>query len=294
MTRVALATCAELPDLDSDDHVLVAALKARGVEVTLPLWDGPSAAFARDVVDVTVIRSTWDYTTRREQFLQWTDAVESVGRLLNPAAVVRWNTDKRYLQELAKHRVATVPTVFLDQSSTPARFVDVIKALPAGVGGYVLKPTIGAGSRDTISVKADDAAAAQAFVDEMNPREGVMVQPFLPAIADGEVSMVYIDGRFSHAVNKQPKAGDFRSQPEFGSLVTRHLPTAAEQAVAEAALHVTGGFLLYARVDLVRGLDDKPVVIELELTEPCLYLNWSDDAADVLAAAIVARSAARR
>lgn len=293
MTRVALATCAELPDLDSDDHVLVAALKARGVDVTLPLWDGPAAAFSKDAVDVTVIRSTWDYTTRREQFLQWADTVDATGRLLNPAAVVRWNTDKRYLQTLAEHRVATVPTVFLEQGSA-ARFVDVVKALPAGVSGYVLKPTIGAGSRDTISVQADDVAAAQAFLDEVQPREGVMVQPFLPGIKDGEVSMVFIDGRFSHAVNKRPKEGDFRSQPEFGSVVTRHVPTAAEVAVADAALHVTGGFLLYARVDLVRGLDGRPVVIELELTEPCLYLNWSDTAADVLAAAIVATSARRR
>lgn len=294
MTRVALATCAELPDLDSDDHVLVSALKNRGVVVTLPVWDGPVAAFGKDVVDITVIRSTWDYTTRREQFLQWADAVDASGRLVNPAAVVRWNTDKRYLQTLAEHRVPTVPTVFLEKADVAARFVDVVKALPAGIGGSVLKPTIGAGSRDTISVDAADVDAAQAFLDEVQVKEGVMVQPFLPAITDGEVSMVFIDGRYSHAVNKRPKAGDFRSQPEFGSAVTRHEPSKAEHAVAEAALELTGGFLLYARVDLVRGLDGKPVVIELELTEPCLYLNWSDTAADVLADAIIARSTARR
>ena len=287
MTRVALATCAELPDLDSDDHVLVAALKAAGADVSLPVWDGPAAAFSKQAVDVTVIRSTWDYTTRREQFLQWADMVDATGRLMNPASVVRWNTDKRYMQSLAEHRVATVPTVFLE-AGPPSRFVDVVKNLGKASRGYVLKPTVGAGSRNTISVKASEAAAAQAFLDKVQPREGVMVQPFLPAIADGEVSLVFIDGRFSHAVNKRPKEGDFRSQPEFGSVITRHEPTAAERAVADTALHVTGGFLLYARVDLVRGLDDRPVVMELELTEPCLYLNWSDTAAGVLAAAIIA------
>ncbi|HEY1098116.1 MAG TPA: hypothetical protein VGF99_04280, partial [Myxococcota bacterium] len=262
---VALATCAELPDLDADDHVLVAALKQRGVDVRLPVWDGQRAAFLpADGVALTVIRSTWDYTTRRDEFLRFVDDVERDGHIANPASVVRWNTDKRYLQQLAADTVPTVPTVFLDRGR--ARFVDVVKALPVATG-YVLKPTIGAGSRDTIHLAGSVdvvAGEAQAFLDRVLPLEPVMVQPFLPGIAEGEVSLVYIDGRFSHAVNKRPKAGDFRSQPEFGSQVTRHVPTSTERAVADAAMRATGGRLLYARVDLVPGLDGAPVVIELE------------------------------
>lgn len=284
--RVALATCADLPALDDDDAPLIAALRARGATVSLPCWDGPLSAFARDVVDVTVVRSTWDYTTRRTQFVAWANDVDRVGRLRNNHDVIAWNTDKHYLQQLAQANVPGVPTVFLPAGT--ARFVDVVATLPVQ-HGVVLKPTIGAGSRDTIKLDAHDVVTGQQYFDTVLAREPVMVQPFLPSIASGERSLIFLDGRFSHAVNKQPQAGDFRSQPEFGSHVTRYTPTAHELDVAAQALAACGhSGLLYARVDLVTGLNEAPIVIELELTEPCLYLGWSDTAADVLADAVCA------
>lgn len=285
--RVALATCADLPNLDDDDAPLIAALQARGATVTLPRWDGPLEAFSRDAVDVTVVRSTWDYTTRRAQFVAWANDVDRVGRLRNSHDVIAWNTDKHYLQQLAEANVPGVATVFLPAGSD-ARFVDVIAGLPVE-HGVVLKPTIGAGSRDTIKLTARDLGEGQRYFDDVLAREPVMVQPFLPSIAAGERSLIFVDGRFSHAVNKQPRAGDFRSQPEFGSVVTRYAPTPSELDVAAHALAACGhGSLLFARVDLVTGLHGAPIVIELELTEPCLYLGWSDTAADVLADAICA------
>jgi glutathione synthase/RimK-type ligase-like ATP-grasp enzyme len=284
--RVALATCADLPHLDDDDAPLIAALRARGATVTLPHWDGPLEAFSRDVVDVTVVRSTWDYTTRRAQFVAWANDVDRVGRLRNGHDVIAWNTDKHYLQQLAQADVPGVPTAFLPAGSG-VRFVDVIAGLPVE-HGVVLKPTIGAGSRDTIKLAAHNVEEGQRYFDDVLMREPVMVQPFLPSIAMGERSLIFLDGRFSHAVNKQPRAGDFRSQPEFGSVVTRYVPTPQELDVAAKALSACGhASLLYGRVDLVTGLQGTPIVIELELTEPCLYLGWSDTAADVLADAIM-------
>ncbi len=306
--HIALATCRELPTLDADDHAYVDALRARGITVTLPVWnDEPFTAAASDggTLDAVVVRSTWDYSEDRDRFVAWARAVDEQTRLLNPSSMVRWNTDKQqYLTDLAEQGVRTVPTVWLPRSSSsssssspsssPAsslapKLAELVGA--QGWKGVVLKPIFGAGSRDTIFVGvADLSTIGQRFVDEQLPKQALMVQPFLPRIKDGEVSLVYLDGALSHAVIKKPKAGDFRSQPEFGSQVSRHTPTTAERTLADHTLHIAGGRPLYARVDLVTGLDGQPTVIELEMVEPCLYLGWSDGAADRFADATIARA----
>lgn len=286
--KIALATSKELPELDADDHGYVKALKERGVDVTLPVWDDPKADWK---VDLVVVRSTWDYSERRDAFVDWAARVDSVCDLMNPSSMVDWNTDKkRYLSDLAQHRVPTVPTAWLDKGAKKASVSALLKehGWTSNKGGIVIKPVVGAGSRDTILV--DDVKKAQAFVDEQLPKQALMVQPFLPRIKDGEVSLVYIDNIYSHAVIKKPKEGDFRSQPEFGSVVERHQPTTRERDLADHILHIVGAKPLYARVDLVTGLDDKPVLIELELVEPCLYLGWSDAGAEAFAEATVRRA----
>jgi glutathione synthase/RimK-type ligase-like ATP-grasp enzyme len=288
--RIALVTCADLPDLDADDRPLKAALEARGATVTLPLWDGPRTAFSREACDLVVVRNPWDYTTRLTDFLAFIDDVAAMNRLENPAAVVHDNTDKRYLQRLARAGVPTVPTAWLEQGHMLD--FDAVKAALPAAAGYVLKPIVGAGSRDTIKVEASNGDEANVFLRRVLPVEGLIAQPFLPRIADGEVSLIFLDGAFSHAVLKKPRAGDFRSQPEFGSVVTAYVPTAQERRIADAALAAAGATdLLFARIDLVTGLDDAPAVIEVELTEPSLYLGWSAGAADRLADAIMSRAA---
>jgi glutathione synthase/RimK-type ligase-like ATP-grasp enzyme len=305
--RIALATSRDLPTLDDDDRPLVAALRARGADVTLPVWDDAAASWDADVV---VVRSTWDYSERRDAFLAWAERVEALTTLCNPAPMLRWNTDKRrYLTDLETAGVAVVPTLWLarrtgraDDFGDPrggdvARLERLVAAAPWAkqADAVVVKPIVGAGSRDTVCVpRADLAAAGQRFVDEHVPRQGLMVQPFLPGIAAGEISLIFVDGVFSHAVVKKPKSGDFRSQPEFGSQVRAHTPTTAERSLADHALHIAGGFPLYARVDLVTGLDGRPCVIELELTEPCLYFGWDDGSADRCADAILRRAQAGR
>lgn len=285
--RIALATSRELPDLDSDDHAYVKALRARGATVTLPIWNDEAAVFD---ADVTVIRSTWDYSEHKDEFVAWAKRISSTTKLLNPAALVDWNTDKqRYLSDLEQKRLPTVPTAWLARGAS----VDVDAVIrERGWQGVVIKPVVGAGSRDTVHIAADDVhAQAQAFVDAQLPKQALMVQPFLPKIGLGEVSLIFIDGHHSHAVIKKPKAGDFRSQPEFGSQIDKHTPTTTERDLADFALASIprGNRPLYARVDLVTGLDDKPAIMELEMVEPCLYLGWSEHAADALAEATLRR-----
>jgi glutathione synthase/RimK-type ligase-like ATP-grasp enzyme len=301
--RIALATSRELPDLDADDHGLVAALRARGAAVTLPVWDNPAADWN---VDVVLVRSTWDYSERRDAFVAWAERVESTTTLCNPAPMLRWNTDKRrYLTDLDKAGVPIVPTLWLerrvgrneDLGDPRAGDVGHIARMVSGATwakqarAVVIKPIIGAGSRDTVKVTMDDLPGfGQRFVDDNAPKQALMVQPFLPGIAEGETSLIYLDGRYSHAVCKRPAAGDFRSQPEFGSDVRAVEPSASERAIADHALHICGGAPLYARVDLVRGLDDKPCVIELEVTEPCLYFGWAEGSAERFADAVIRKA----
>ncbi len=289
--RIALATCSELPALDDDDHGYVRALRDRGATVTLPCWDDAAADWD---VDLVVIRSTWDYSQRKDAFVAWAERVDAGTTLLNPSSMVRWNTDKqRYLTDLSEQGIPTVPTAWLPLSSER---VDVAALVARhGFQDVVIKPIVGAGSRDTIRVGAKDTATeAQFFVDQQLSTQALMVQPFLPGISEGEVSLIFLEGAqrlaFSHAVIKRPALGDFRSQPEFGSEVEGHSPTPTERDIAERALHLAGGRPLYARVDLVTGLDGQPTLIELELVEPCLYLGWSDDAAAAFADATLRRA----
>jgi glutathione synthase/RimK-type ligase-like ATP-grasp enzyme len=302
-SRIALATSRELPDLDADDHAFVAALRARGATVTLPVWDDPAARWD---VDIVVVRSTWDYSERRDAFVAWAERVEATTTLCNPAPMLRWNTDKRrYLTDLEKERVPVVPTLWLERRGGRNEHLGDPRAADANniarlvanapwakdARGVVIKPMIGAGSRDTVKVAmADLPDFGQRFVDDNEQKQALMVQPFLPGIAEGETSLIYLDGAYSHAVCKKPAAGDFRSQPEFGSAVRAVEPTADERAIAEHALHICGGAPLYARVDLVRGLDGRPCVIELEVTEPCLYFSWCDGSAERFADRVLHRA----
>jgi len=278
---IALATCAELPELDEDGPALLDALKERGIDGVPAAWDDPEFAWAD--CDLTVIRSTWDYTGRREAFLQWAD---SLPRVLNQPSILRWNTDKRYLQDLSAAGLATVPTSFLE----PGR------AFEAPAGEYVVKPSVSAGSRDTARFAPCEGARAAELVLRIHA-EGrtAMVQPYLGAVDEaGETALLYFGGRYSHAIRKGPLLGSGEAAlDETGLFVPEDIsprePQAAELALADAVLDgvpADRSRLLYARVDLVPGPDGEPVLLELELTEPSLFLAHGTGAAERFAAAI--------
>lgn len=284
MASVALVTCSALPDLDDDESLVVAPLAARGVDAEPVVWDDPAVPW--DGFDLTVIRSAWDYAERRTEFVAW---AHSVPRLANPAGVVEGNTDKRYLRGLAEAGVPVVDTTWLEPGDPVT--------LP-GSGRYVLKPSVSAGSRDTGVYRLDDPAEsrlAHAHAGRLlGQGRAVMVQPYLAAVDTvGETALLYIGGAFSHAVAKAamldgPHTGDIGLfRPEK---IDARTPSPEERATADAVLDAAGATdLLYARVDLVPGADGRPRLIELELTEPSLFLPYSDGAPERLAEAIVAR-----
>lgn len=283
-------TSAELPQLDADTRVLIAPLEARGVSVAPAVWDDPGVDWT--AFDLAIVRSCWDYVARRDEFVRWAGRVE---RLANPAAVIAWNTDKRYLRDLADRGVPVVPTDWVEPGGDwhpPA-------------GEHVIKPAVSISSRDTGRYRREDAEHVRFAREHVRrlQREGrtVMVQPYLRGVEDeGETSLVYLGGKFSHSMRK----GAVLDGPDRGARLPREAspgleprrPTAAQQNVAERALAAVPAGpdgLLYARVDLVPDAGGEPLLLELELTEPTLYFARVPEAAERFAAVIAERAASR-
>lgn len=277
---MALATAAALPDLDEDGPELLAALAAEGLEVTVAAWDDETVSWAS--FDLVVVRSTWDYSARRDDYLAW---AAGVPRLLNPARVLEWNTDKAYLRRLAEAGVPTIPTAWLEPGDpfTPPDHP------------FVVKPRVSAGARDTAAYPAGAAAATAHVQGLLAAGRPVMVQPYLEQVDQaGETSVVVFEGEVSHAARKgailelgRPVDNTVDSR----AFVTPRTASAQEQALALRVVELVQGWgdqLLYARVDLLPG----PVLIELEATEPSLFLRHAPGSAARFAAA-VARAAAR-
>lgn len=279
--RVALATAADLEVSDQDEHLLAPALRDVGIDVDIPVWDDPSIDWAG--YDAVVIRSTWDYVTKYPAFLDWIERVGGVTRLFNPPEVLRWNLHKGYLIELEDRGVPIVPTAWLGQGDR----VDLEElAATRGWSDVVIKPAVDAGARGLVRVDGD-LAAGQAKLDALLATDDVMVQEFQTGILDhGELSVICIDGAFSHAIRKRAKPGDVRIQIEYGGTYTREVPDDATRGLAEWIVEATGLDLLYARVDLVPAVDGSWQLGELELAEPALYLHWAPGSSGRLAEAI--------
>jgi hypothetical protein len=291
--RIALATCAALPEGHEDDRLLLAPLRERGAEARFEAWDEPDVDWAG--FDRVVIRSTWDYTGRRAEFVAWAERVG--GTLRNPPGLVRWNSDKAYLAELETEGIAIVPTEFVAPGAP----------VPELAGEVVIKPAISAGGRDTgrFSPVAHDQAIR---LLERLGRAGrrAMVQPYLRDVdAAGETAVVFVDGSESHvlrkgAVLRPDEEAPVREEDGLGAamvmwdeeLVGPGEASAAERALAQAVVDSLerrfGAAPLYARVDMLRDRDGAPCLIELEAVEPSLYLATAPGAAERFADAILA------
>lgn len=281
--RIAIATCTGYDDLKVDDELLRSAFAARGAEAASVRWDNGRTDWGR--FDLCLVRSTWDYHDNYPGFLAWTQQVEAASALRNPAGLIAWNSEKTYLRELEAAGVPTVPTVWVDRSAG----IDLEAALAEqGWEEAVIKPTVDLGAKNLHRVRAG-AAEAQTALGAVLERHEAMVQPFLPALeAEGELSLIYIDGTLSHAVRKRPATGDFRVQSIWGGTMTPAEPSPSEIEIGALAIAQLTEPPLYARVDLVTDLGDSPCLIELELIEPNLYLNTNPTAADHLADAVLA------
>jgi hypothetical protein len=282
MIDVGLVTYDALPGGSSDDQLLVPALAAHGLQAGFVVWDDPAVDWAAPAV--CVVRSTWDYFHRRAAFVAWAEQVAEQTDLWNPAPLLRWNTHKHYLADLAARGVPCVPTVWLTAGTT----ADLARILrERGWRQAVLKPAVSADSYGTSIVTGSALAADQARLAALLRERDMMVQPFLESVGGyGERSLMFIAGAFTHAVRRAAPQGygdgDDAACPPV-------VPTADEIALAGAALDAVGAPPLYARVDLLRDDTGAPALLELELVEPSLFLRQSPPAVDRLAGAIAAR-----
>lgn len=280
--HVVIASASALPEPDHDEPVLQSALERRGARASVLAWDDPAAPFAD--ADLVVVRSTWNYVPRRDDFVAWAERVGAATRLWNPAHVLRKNTDKLYLQDLAAAGVPVVPTLFVERGER----VDLGAQLERrGWGDVVIKPRISASSWATRHFEACERAGAAAFLDLHLGERAMMIQPFMDSVTGwGERSLVWIAGELTHATRKEPAFGSSPVEPSRGAVPIE----ADERALALAALEAVAEELLYARIDMVRDADGRPRIMEIELTEPYLMLGACEAAAERLAEAMVDRA----
>jgi len=291
--HIAIVTAVAARDLDEDLPPLAAALQAAAIRHSVVSWDDDGIDWT--AFDLALLRSTWDYTQRLDEFLDWITRTATQTTLLNPQAVVRWNTDKHYLHELAQAGIATVPSVFIEPGHDPARSIaDFL--LRQREAEFVVKPAIGAGSRDAQRHGRDEVAAAIEHAQRLlADRRSVLLQPYLDRVDEaGETALIFFAGQFSHAIRKGPllRRGEGPTRALFApEAITPREPSAAERATAEHALAAIefAKPLLYARVDLIHDERGEPCLLELELAEPSLFFGHATGSARRFAERILAR-----
>ena len=280
IVKIALATSDKYPHLTDDDRLLLRPLAALGLEAEPAVWDNSCTDWLHFAA--VVIRSCWDYHLKPKAFLEWIAKLDSARiPVFNSPALLRWNTDKSYLRDLDAKGIDIVPTFWADDhgfgSSIGHRMSLQGKLHQLGWHKAVVKPRISATAYRTRLVTQDTADSAQALFDELQRGPGVMVQTFMESISsEGEWSLIFFDGKFSHAILKKPRPGDFRVQNDFGGTSRLTEPPSHVLASATRAVQAVEA-TAYARVDGVVD-DNRFRLMELELIEPMLFLADCADA----------------
>lgn len=281
---IGLVTCGTYPGLTDDDRPLLGELASLGVEARPVVWDDPGADWT--AFDALVLRSTWNYHRRPREFTAWLAELDEIGvPLWNPTSVVRWNMHKRYLRELGEQGIPVPATEWVARGDA--------RPLPAilrerGWRDVIVKPAISASATDTWRATGDGSAAASRYRALVN-RVDLLVQATIPEVAsDGEWSLLYLGGSFSHAMLKRPRDGDFRVQTELGGTAERADPPAALVAAGDRIVGHIPGEWLFARVDGVLTRDGF-LLMELECIEPLLFLSRQPGSAATLARALADR-----
>ena len=284
MTCIAFLSMDSLDGFVCYDNLVSNILEQRGVGVDVVSWR--SADVRWNQYAMVVQRSSWDYQQSPDGYLQALEVIESSGtRLWNSLALSRWNIRKTYLRDMEQRGVTIVPTRWLDSPSLAQ-----LQSLPQELcaGEVVVKPVIGANADHAFRLHASSPIEEWHAAETTYRNWTALAQPFLPSITSrGEISLIYFGNRFSHAVKKLPKSGDFRVQEEHGGIITPFEPDAKLLAFADQCLETIPEPTLYARVDVVFLDDDRPAVMEVELLEPSLYLTFDPLAAERFADAIV-------
>lgn len=268
---IHLATSREFPFLTDEDQALLAALRARGCTAAPLVWTDPPP-HPPGAGDVVVVRSCWDYHLQPGRFQDWIADVEARGATLaNGGARLRWNMDKRYLLELRdRHAIAVPPTAWVARGAAPD-----LRGIAAALAtdDLVVKPSVSLSAFETWRTAGGVDAAAQERFGRLSAERDLIVQPYLPQVQDGELSLVFFDGVYSHAVRKRPAPGDFRVQADFGGTRVAARPPSRLIAQAARVLDAAGGPFPYARVDAL-DVDGELLLMELELIDPVLFLAF--------------------
>lgn len=284
--KLAIITCSKLPQGVADDHVLFEALKQTGLEIQIHAWDAP---VQWSQFDACLFRSVWDYHKQPQAFLKWLDKTSTQTKLINSADLIKWNSHKVYLKELADFGISIAPTLWLETNKKhPLK--KLIEQLDSEQ--YFLKPVIGADSSGTFrfSNTENDLKAAQNHLDEHIVHQEMMLQPYLNAVELlGETSGIFFNGAYSHAVRKTPINGDYRVQDTFGAIDTAYELNAVEMALSKACMcfmEEKFGPVIYARFDFLHDHNGVIYLNEAELFEPSLFFNHSPNAAQMFATSV--------
>lgn len=294
--HIALVTARAARGLDEDMPLMERSLREAGARVTVSDWDDDAIEWSG--FDLALLRSTWDYTQRASEFLDWAHRVSERTRLLNPLAVVRWNVDKHYLAELSRAGVPVVPSAFVEPDDDAQAALDAFLETYPGATEFVVKPSIGAGSLDAQRHRRDARREAVAHVRRLlDARRSALLQPYLRSVDEhGETALLFFEGEFSHAIRKGPMLGK-GAATSSGLFVVEQItprePSVQEIEIAKRALAALPfpqpQPQLYARVDLIRGDDGSPRLLELELVEPSVFLGHANGAGRRFAQAILRR-----
>jgi glutathione synthase/RimK-type ligase-like ATP-grasp enzyme len=274
MPDILIVTYEKAPDGLPDDRILIDAFARRGAHAQCAVWSDESVDWTAS--PRAVIRSTWDYFNRTAEWFRWIERAGAVTRVANGWPIIRWNSDKRYLGDLASAGVSCVPTHFAEAGASLGPILN-----ERGWRDLIVKPAIAGGAKGAKRFAANDHINAQAHLDALTSEGAALIQPFMAAVETSEErSLVFIGGGFSHAWRKPP----FNNLPRD---YAPHHPSADEMALAGRAIAAVGAPLVYARADMIDS-DEGPMLMELELIEPDLGLRLNLPAADALAAACLA------
>ena len=288
MKTLALVTAIAATGHDEDLAPLFQACLEAGFSPRIVAWDDATVSWSR--FDAALLRSPWDYTERLPEFLAWCDHTSRATTLLNPLSVIRWNTDKHYLADLASAGVPVVPTQFVETDAEPLEALQAFLATHA-TAEFVVKPTVSAGSRDTQRYARDQEFAASNHIARLlEQNRSVMLQPYLRSVDSvGETALIYFNSQFSHAIRKEAllRADELATAIPYASgPITASQAQPDQHELAERTLQAVERLLqldqtlAYARVDLIRDDDGSPRLLELELTEPSLFFAQAAGSAE--------------
>lgn len=266
-----------------EDNLLFVALEKEGLKVCRTYWDNPN--FDWSTTKYIIFRTTWDYFDRFDEFSTWLEKVNRLTTLINPKSLIYWNIDKHYLQDLEKLGVRIPPTLFIEKGDNSSLKETIEKT---NWTEFILKPAISGAARHTYRINRNELSDYEAQFSALIANESMLIQEYQKQITTkGEIAFMIFGGKFSHAILKTAKPGDFRVQDDFGGTISSFEPNENEIRFAEDIVSKLSPIPIYARVDVIWDNNDDLCIGEIELIEPELWFRMAPLSADKCAKAII-------